>query len=987
MEIMEASTSEVNPYIDSSVGALVWVRRRNGSWWPGRILAPEELPGAHLRSPRIGTPVKLLGREDGSVDWYNIEKSRRVKAFRCGEFDECIEKARSLASVLSKKREKYARREDAILHALELEKEHVEQTNLQENIFSLGQNYEQLSDSLNGGKLLHSNMNSINFQRSFMGPDASTDVAEASSDGLFSLHGYRKFSDVEWEDDIAETLPRMRGLQDLGLEMAPLKEQKASWSSVYKQFSHASMVEERKRAASSIVKSTVASKAPNSCITLKKKRSAQLDPMEDESLYKKRARHKCTTGPTDNNSKLGNGAFDSGSKASFLPFIMNTGRNGHASFLHPKQEKKVDLLDRVPFESKPSKGWSGSEGWEALHIESRCRHEMFNFSSFMDKAFSDHPKENCCSGLPYLYGGSQMEVTSLAGSAFFDSLLQGGPASRCSFLPGAAYAGSFTSEPGNEVERANSFSLLGSLSAPPLTFQTWPSYSHSELIAEKLMHEPGSRGQIASIYPTCIPEYPFERSNASAVCSVYNNRLQDRAIFDQRRMHAGEVPLSSGHDLDANSIKPSRQCLSSVAEEDAREGAFTLEDEADSFQQIPGSSLSSPEAIDVSTANGQTASLEDKSSCLKVLGNTASENSSLNHYDPCGLKESKTASVNHGFVNTGGHLSEGCDDELGIGGAVKWGSSPEECDKVHGQSFSKWQVKGRRLARARAHCKTLWGSAPGGVLDLRVENVKEVHVAASDVKCLDRCSRRPRHTFVLDSSSEDQEELFMNTSKPTQCVRKVGTEHAMKVRLPQVSGIHIRVSTYWVDVPIEFGDATLRGDHMTLVTIMSELIGKPIVGHSVLVVKIENRNREGQTDLRKNALSRKIASIPPLQPAWRTARRTAMQRIPRARGIILSLDHAQEASEKQQLTNLSKGQNRVMRKNDSRFGFSCTERRRHQKKSGLFLQKTRMLSSLAVQYGDKSTEHVSLKVFDTPLVTCIPVNVIFNRIREVLYRG
>ncbi|KAL9265555.1 hypothetical protein AKJ16_DCAP25832 [Drosera capensis] len=35
-------------------------------------------------SPRSGTPVKLLGREDASVDWYNLEKSKRVKAFRCG---------------------------------------------------------------------------------------------------------------------------------------------------------------------------------------------------------------------------------------------------------------------------------------------------------------------------------------------------------------------------------------------------------------------------------------------------------------------------------------------------------------------------------------------------------------------------------------------------------------------------------------------------------------------------------------------------------------------------------------------------------------------------------------------------------------------------------------------------------------------------------------------------------------------------------------
>ncbi|KAJ1390867.1 hypothetical protein SESBI_37110 [Sesbania bispinosa] len=56
-------------------------------------------------------------------DWYNLEKSKRVKPFRCGEFDACIERAESSQGMPLKKREKYARREDAILHALELERQ------------------------------------------------------------------------------------------------------------------------------------------------------------------------------------------------------------------------------------------------------------------------------------------------------------------------------------------------------------------------------------------------------------------------------------------------------------------------------------------------------------------------------------------------------------------------------------------------------------------------------------------------------------------------------------------------------------------------------------------------------------------------------------------------------------------------------------------------------------------------------------------------
>lgn len=53
--------------IDPSVGGLVWVRRMNGSWWPGRILGSDEVPENSLSTPRLGTPVKLLGREDASV--------------------------------------------------------------------------------------------------------------------------------------------------------------------------------------------------------------------------------------------------------------------------------------------------------------------------------------------------------------------------------------------------------------------------------------------------------------------------------------------------------------------------------------------------------------------------------------------------------------------------------------------------------------------------------------------------------------------------------------------------------------------------------------------------------------------------------------------------------------------------------------------------------------------------------------------------------
>jgi hypothetical protein len=49
-----------------------------------------------------------------------------VKSFRCGEYDECIEKAKALARQQKRTHAegRYVRREDAILHALEIERSH-----------------------------------------------------------------------------------------------------------------------------------------------------------------------------------------------------------------------------------------------------------------------------------------------------------------------------------------------------------------------------------------------------------------------------------------------------------------------------------------------------------------------------------------------------------------------------------------------------------------------------------------------------------------------------------------------------------------------------------------------------------------------------------------------------------------------------------------------------------------------------------------------
>ncbi|GMH19674.1 hypothetical protein Nepgr_021515 [Nepenthes gracilis] len=212
---------------DSGVGSIVWVRRRNGSWWPGRILGPDELSASHLISPRSGTPVQLLGREDASVDWYNLEKSKRVKSFRCGEFDACIDRAEASQGMPPKKREKYARREDAILHALELEKQLLNKkygnlgttSSMNNNLSNsatkdLATSSETMDDA--NGSLGNLELHHVNKKI-----DSSTEN-ECNSNPLYTDRA-KEGAQLSLENDNTEVNPQLRGL-DFGDSTTPRKQ-------------------------------------------------------------------------------------------------------------------------------------------------------------------------------------------------------------------------------------------------------------------------------------------------------------------------------------------------------------------------------------------------------------------------------------------------------------------------------------------------------------------------------------------------------------------------------------------------------------------------------------------------------------------------------------------------------------------------------------------------------------------------------------------
>ncbi|KAL1197431.1 hypothetical protein V5N11_012013 [Cardamine amara subsp. amara] len=207
--------------IDASVGGLVWVRRRNGSWWPGRIMAHHEVPDSSIVSPKSGTPIKLLGRDDASVDWYNLEKSKRVKAFRCGEYDACIETAKATGSGTGKKAVKYARREDAIVHALEIENAHLAKEHPE---LPIGKDDSCIEKSGTSGEVSRRNPSRKGNEDS--GDVAETEVALQSSMSLKRKNNV-KASKVQYlsekrrrtpndsEDDGIEGNKRMKGLEDI----------------------------------------------------------------------------------------------------------------------------------------------------------------------------------------------------------------------------------------------------------------------------------------------------------------------------------------------------------------------------------------------------------------------------------------------------------------------------------------------------------------------------------------------------------------------------------------------------------------------------------------------------------------------------------------------------------------------------------------------------------------------------------------------------
>jgi hypothetical protein len=206
-----------------------------------------------------------------------------------------------------------------------------------------------------------------------------------------------------------------------------------------------------------------------------------------------------------------------------------------------------------------------------------------------------------------------------------------------------------------------------------------------------------------------------------------------------------------------------------------------------------------------------------------------------------------------------------------------------------------------------------------------------------------------------------------------------------------------------VDIDVQ---ASYQGEHVPLVSLMSRLNGKAIVGHPITVETLEDSFSDillaGNGYLNDSTIqSYDVDKVEggALQPVWQTARRTAMQRTPRS----CSLLENGNSSSSQYLSNgnrqplgktvypgLLSHKIRYIRKNHSHTRCPILDKKlpkKFLKKVGLPSQKTRTLSSIAVEHKFRKesgeTSH-PLKLAQMPVVSCIPVKLIFSRIKEAV---
>lgn len=209
-----------------------------------------------------------------------------------------------------------------------------------------------------------------------------------------------------------------------------------------------------------------------------------------------------------------------------------------------------------------------------------------------------------------------------------------------------------------------------------------------------------------------------------------------------------------------------------------------------------------------------------------------------------------------------------------------------------------------------------------------------------------------------------------------------------------------RMRTTLIDVDLKV-QVSYKKEHVPIVSLMSKLDGKAIIGHPIQIEVL----REGSSEIlfaTKNDFGNEAhynEGERTLPPVWRTARRTTHSRVPRPQpSSALVSDEA--AEHHPQL-----GQERKPPfKKPNAWGFSRKEsipidrkllRKLPKKVSLASSQKTRTLSSIGIEQKHRHLKHDAdgypldglIKTDSVPTaVACIPVKLVFSRLYEAVGR-
>jgi hypothetical protein len=174
-----------------------------------------------------------------------------VKSFRCGEYDECIEKAKALARQQKRTHAeiatgRYVRREDAIIHALEIERSHFpnKDDDLDEDsdddVYASQTLYSSKSKNINGLNKRPHNAKGLYDTEENSAQEMSQalivykqpqNVSSSSTRYASSSKKKRRKGRKDYKDDKVRGFQRMRDLREIGTNNVPTQKFGAGMSS------------------------------------------------------------------------------------------------------------------------------------------------------------------------------------------------------------------------------------------------------------------------------------------------------------------------------------------------------------------------------------------------------------------------------------------------------------------------------------------------------------------------------------------------------------------------------------------------------------------------------------------------------------------------------------------------------------------------------------------------------------------------------------